>query len=479
MIEESIHGQLSLNRCGAAFLLGFDRQCLKLSAGRSFPIDVGWNFTALTTLERLHNILDGIFIEVRQKEMDIVQNIIHLNVHLHRGPHHAPKKLRNIGRIAGMLKGHHRFRTGTVPTCRQIFFKEHDANISIIGDTRRLFIANIEAVHLNGRGGLAKSMYYLTGLEFEAGSFLNFSKAIIQIGVSQFTSATIQNLDNHDWVDIGIVLLKAVLRPVLPLLFPVISGCLENRHIIVYGVFLRIGDDNPIFQKARCPHFIRCNDGFVNCGRRTFNQRIKTLCRSRHTNDNWHRRNLVCIAAFDKFLHDGRSLTGIASLHATMRFINDEIESITLMTHGIRQGLPNSISTAITIFRQLRGCGELLCVQEIDVTVLKHLFVEGIFADCNALAQANFVSLGVNLQLRLLIQLWRIRQPDNNGVRLLCVVLVSKENAFNQRGHNDGLACTGRRSKRDHLRSVCPVVAAHSLRCFHTDISEGPFLKWK
>lgn len=106
--------------------------------------------------------------------MNIVQNIIHLNVHLHRGPHHAPKKLRNIGRIAGMLKGHHRFRTGTVPTCRQIFFKEHDANISIIGNTRRLFIANIEAVHLNGRGGLAKSMYYLTGLEFKAGSFLNF-----------------------------------------------------------------------------------------------------------------------------------------------------------------------------------------------------------------------------------------------------------------------------------------------------------------
>ena len=118
LIEESIHGQLALNRSGAAFLLGFDRQCLKFSAGRSLPIDVGWNFTALTTLECLYNILDGIFIEVRQKEMDIVQNVIHLNVHLHRGPHHAPKKLRNIGRIAGMLKGHHRFRTGTIPTCR-------------------------------------------------------------------------------------------------------------------------------------------------------------------------------------------------------------------------------------------------------------------------------------------------------------------------------------------------------------------------
>ena len=118
LIEESIHGQLSLNRSGATFLLGFYRQCFKLSAGRSLPIDVSWNFAALTTLERFHNILDGIFIEVRQKEMDIVQNIIHLNVHLHRGPHHAPKKLRNIGRIAGMLKGHHRFRTGTIPTCR-------------------------------------------------------------------------------------------------------------------------------------------------------------------------------------------------------------------------------------------------------------------------------------------------------------------------------------------------------------------------
>ena len=79
------------------------------------------------------------------------------------------------------------------------------------------------------------------------------------------------------------------------------------------------------------------------------------------------------------------------------------------MTHGIRQGLPNSISTAITIFRQFRGCGELLCIQKIDVTILKCFFIEGILADRNALAQANFISLGVNLQLRLLIQLRRIR----------------------------------------------------------------------
>ena len=113
------------------------------------------------------------------------------------------------------------------------------------------------------------------------------------------------------------------------------------------------------------------------------------------------------------------------------------------------------------------------------MTILKGFFIEGILADRNALAQANFISLGVNLQLRLLIQLRRIRQPNNNGIRLFRIVFVAKENAFNQRGHDDGLACTGRRSKRDHLRGMCPVVAAHSLCCFHADISEGPFLKWK
>ncbi len=71
-----------------------------------------------------------------------------------------------------------------------------------------------------------------------------------------------------------------------------------------------------------------------------------------------------------------------------------------------------------------------LCIQEIDVTILKDFFIEGIFADCNTLAQTNFISLRVNLQPRLLIQLRKIRQPDNNGVRLLCVVLVSKEKYF-------------------------------------------------
>ena len=113
------------------------------------------------------------------------------------------------------------------------------------------------------------------------------------------------------------------------------------------------------------------------------------------------------------------------------------------------------------------------------MTILKDFFIEGILADRNTLAQTNFISLRVNLQLRLLIQLRRIRQPDNNGVRLLCVVLVSKENTFNQRGHDDRFTCTGGRSKGNHLRSMCPVVAAHSLCCFHTDISDGPFLKWK
>ena len=36
-----------------------------------------------------------------------------------------------------------------------------------------------------------------------------------------------------------------------------------------------------------------------------------------------------------------------------------DVKEITLWDAGIRQGLPNSIGTAVTIFRQFRGCGKI------------------------------------------------------------------------------------------------------------------------
>ena len=71
---------------------------------------------------------------------------------------------------------------------------------------------------------------------------------------------------------------------------------------------------------------------------------------------------MVSAAALDKLLHDCRGFAGFASLHATVRLIDDEIQPVALIPDGISQRLPYRIGATITILRELRCNRELLRV---------------------------------------------------------------------------------------------------------------------
>lgn len=111
------------------------------------------------------------------------------------------------------------------------------------------------------------------------------------------------------------------------------------------------------------------------------------------------------------------------------------------------------------------------------MTVLEHFFVKGILRYSHALRKTDFISLGIDFLLGLFIQLRRIREPDDNCIRLLHILLVTEQDILDQRRHDDGLSGSGWRSERNHLRRVCPVITAHCLRSLHANISKRFFLK--
>ena len=153
-----------------------------------------------------------------------------------------------------------------------------------------------------------------------------------------------------------------------------------------------------------------------------------------------------------------------------MCLVNDEVQPIALFADGIRKRLPYGIGTAIAILCEL-GCNrELLGVQEIDMSILEHFLVKGFLRNRDALRKANLIGLGVYLLLGLLIQLRRIRKPDDNGIRLLHILLISEEDGLNQRRHDDCLSGSCRCSEGNHLWRMRSMIAAHRLRSLHADI---------
>lgn len=97
-------------------------------------------------------------------------------------------------------------------------------------------------------------MYDLTKLKTFAGALLYLLQAIVQVRGGELISAAVLHLYDENRIHIGIVLLVAILRPVLPFLLPVIRCSLKNRHIIIDGI--RICDDDSILQQTRSTNFV-------------------------------------------------------------------------------------------------------------------------------------------------------------------------------------------------------------------------------
>ena len=179
--------------------------------------------------------------------MHIIQDIIDLNMHLHRGSDHASKKLCDIGCVICVFEGHHGLCPWAIPACGQIFFKEDNTDIPIIRDTGRLLITYFKPIYRKGGSCSSESVNYLTAFQLEACPLLNLCDAIIQIGIGQFTAGSIQNLNDQNWIHIGIMLLKTILRPVFPLFLPIVCCRLQDSHIVVDCAGLRVSDNNAVF----------------------------------------------------------------------------------------------------------------------------------------------------------------------------------------------------------------------------------------
>ena len=111
------------------------------------------------------------------------------------------------------------------------------------------------------------------------------------------------------------------------------------------------------------------------------------------------------------------------------------------------------------------------------MSILQRLHIKGVVADDNALIQSDLVRLQVDLQPRLLIELRGIGQPDENGLGLLGVQLVSVINILDQRRHDDGLTSSRGRGVGHHLRCVRAPVVAQRGRSALTQSGKRRFLE--
>ena len=235
--------------------------------------------------------------------MHIIQTFIYLNPHLHRCPYHPAKKLGDIGGILGVTKGHHGFRSGTIPAGGKAFFEEDQLDFPIVIDAGRLIIRHFQTVYINGFF-LAKSVYNFALFKTIAGSTFNRAQGFIEICLGDFIGSGIFHLNDKNRIDVSIVLLIAILLPVSPFLSPLVGCRLQDGHIFSNCCFLRIGNDNAVFQKSGSSHFIRCYDDLVNGGGRALYERVEAFRRCRHADDDRHRLQSILRASFQEFLHD-------------------------------------------------------------------------------------------------------------------------------------------------------------------------------
>ena len=115
---------------------------------------------------------------MRQIQLDIIQELIPHDAYLERRPYHSAEELRNVGWIVTHGKRHHRFRTGTIPTCGERFLKENHLDPMIVGNFGRFTVRNMQSVQFDCRA-FAKAMDDFALFEVDTGLFFNFGKYVL------------------------------------------------------------------------------------------------------------------------------------------------------------------------------------------------------------------------------------------------------------------------------------------------------------
>ena len=200
----------------------------------------------------------------------------------------------------------------------------------------------------------------------------------------------------------------------------------------------------------------------------SLNKAIKALGGSRHTDNNRHRSELVLGTTFKEFLHDRGCFACFTTLHTSMRLVDNQIQTVTLFTCRVGESFPNRILSCVAVLGQIRAFTKLLCVEEIDVSVIQYLTVKGFLRDGNALIKTDFVRLQIYFLLGLLIKLRRVGKPNKDGILLIGITVITEIDRLYQRRHNNGFTRTCRSSKGNNLRRVRTTIAAKSFSTLHS-----------
>ena len=439
--------------------------------------NIGGNLTALGALKRLDHILNGLGIKVRQIEVHVVQDIVHLNMHLHGCSDHSAEQLRDIGRVRSTTERHHGFSARAIPAGGEVLLEENHLDVLLVRNTGRLQISDRDTIDLDGAGRLAEGMHNFSVLETESCPLLNLPEAVIQIGIGDAAAGLVLHLNHEHRIHVGVVLLLTILRPVLPFLLPVIGSSLQHGHILASRGILRIGDDDSVLQQTGGPHIVGGHDDLLDgrfCPR---HQIVEALRRSGHAKHDRNGSQTVFPATLEELLHDGSGLRSSAALHTTVGLINDEVQAVVLLVHRVLQRFPDGEGASVALLCQITALTQLLGIQEIDMPIVQHLLVEGFIGDVHALVEPNLIRLQVNLAARLLVELRRIREPDKDGIRLVGILFIAEIDGFNQRRQNDGFASAGRSGERKYLRCMGALVGAEGLCGLSPQLEQRHLLK--
>lgn len=204
--------------------------------------------TSVISAKGLDHILNGLGIKVRQIEVHVVQDIVHLNMHLHGCSDHSAEQLRDIGRVRSTTERHHGFSARAIPAGGEVLLEENHLDVLLVRNTGRLQISDRDTIDLDGAGRLSEGMHNFSVLETESCPLLNLPEAVIQIGIGDAAAGLVLHLNHEHRIHVGVVLLLTILRPVLPFLLPVIGSSLQHSHILASRGILRIGDDDSVLQ---------------------------------------------------------------------------------------------------------------------------------------------------------------------------------------------------------------------------------------
>ena len=170
------------------------------------------------------------------------------------------------------------------------------------------------------------------------------------------------------------------------------------------------------------------------------------------------------VGAIDEPLHDGGLLRPIAlarRLHSPVGLVEDEVQGEVLVGDGIRQRVPHRecprighrqlISSALLIALgcspdQARVLPQLLGVEEVDLSRLELLLIEGVF-DYHQARGDDSVGGVQQSEPSLLVERRVVGEPQHyrTGVRLETVVWVTFEQRLDHCCRHDRLARPGGR----------------------------------